>query len=277
MASLRPHSRYSSYDARSSASSSHFSDLSSSTEFQSPAPAAYSSSTSRALVKSKPSDLARTKSKPSKNPGLSTMVKKFMEKKSSEKPKAVNRATLVIPSDALAENLKKTARKGTSFSGLQKKLFGKGTTAFEEEDKKKEVKALTEVKGNARTLAMVLRSERELLVLNKEQEMEIAELKRLLEEKNTEVSLLGLSFFLFNGKGKLATWVLKFLSDYILRIDDFGLILFCCFLNEKMKAKVCFLLTEREYISIKDLKFYIGSSVSIGRMGWKRENLQVGL
>jgi hypothetical protein len=122
------------------------------------------------------------------------MVKKFMEKRSSEKPKPVNRTALVIPSEALAADLKKTARKGTSFNGLQKKLFGKGTNTFEEE-KKKEVKALTEVKGNARTLAMVLRSERELLGLNKEQEMEIAELKRFLEEKNTEVSLVGLSFF----------------------------------------------------------------------------------
>lgn len=118
------------------------------------------------------------------------MVKKFMEKRSSEKPKVVNRTALVIPSDTLAEDLKKTARKGTSFSGLQKKLFGKGTTAFEEDKKKKEVKALTEVKGNARTLAMVLRSERELLGLNKEQEIEIAELKRLLEEKNTEAEKL---------------------------------------------------------------------------------------
>lgn len=135
------------------------------------------------------------------------MVKKFMEKRSSEKPKPVNRTALVIPSDALAADLKKTARKGTSFSGLQKKLFGKGANGFEEEKKKKEVKALTEVKGNARTLAMVLRSERELLGLNKEQEMEIAELTRLLEEKNTEVSLVCLSFsflfsLLFFGHGK---------------------------------------------------------------------------
>ncbi|XP_059437334.1 uncharacterized protein LOC132170386 [Corylus avellana] len=188
MASLRTHSRYSAYDARSSASSSQFSDPASSAEFKSPAPVHTSSS--RALVKPKPPDLSLTKSKPSKNPGLSTMVKKFMEKRSSEKPKPVNRTALVIPSDALAADLKKTARKGTSFSGLQKKLFGKGANGFEEEKKKKEVKALTEGKGNARTLAMVLRSERELLGLNKEQEMEIAELTRLLEEKNTEAEKL---------------------------------------------------------------------------------------
>lgn len=159
-------------------------------------------SSTRALVKSKPSDLAQTKSKPS-NPNLATMVKKFMEKKSSStsaKSKAVNRTALVIPSDAIAEDLKKTARKGTSFTGLHKKLFGsgngKGTTACEEKKKKKEVKALTEVKGNTRTLAMVLRSERELLGTNKEQELEITELKLILEEKNREVS--GSFSFLIN-------------------------------------------------------------------------------
>lgn len=48
-------------------------------------------------------------------------------------------------------------------------------------------KALTEVKSNTRTLAMVLRSERELLSLNKEQGEQIAELRVLVEEKNREV------------------------------------------------------------------------------------------
>ncbi|KAK7844479.1 hypothetical protein CFP56_010784 [Quercus suber] len=119
------------------------------------------------------------------------MVKKFMEKKpSSSSSKAVK---MVIPSDVIAEDLKKTARKGTSFKGLHKKLFGAGngneTTAFESK-KKKEVKALTEVKENTRTLAMVLRSERELLGMNKEQEMEISQLKFMLEEKSTEVEKL---------------------------------------------------------------------------------------
>ena len=106
-----------------------------------------------------------------------------MEKKpSSSSSKAVK---MVIPSDVIAEDLKKTARKGTSFKGLHKKLFGAGneTTAFESK-KKKEVKALTEVKENTRTLAMVLRSERELLGMNKEQEMEISQLKFMLEEKS---------------------------------------------------------------------------------------------
>ncbi|KDP29298.1 hypothetical protein JCGZ_19401 [Jatropha curcas] len=184
-------SRYNSFDSRSSTTSSHFSDPSSSTEFNyNPS----SKATSRALVKSKPSDLSRTKSKSKSNDhNLSAMVKKFMEKKSTGKGSSSKTAAaggLVIPSDLIAQDLKKTARKGTSFIGLQKKLFGK-----EKEKENKTVKALTEVKGsgnsaNTRTLAMVLRSERELLSANKEQEMEIAELKLILEDKNREVEKL---------------------------------------------------------------------------------------
>ena len=92
---------------------------------------------------------------------------------------------LVIPSDLIAEDLKKTARKGTGFMGLQKKLFG-----TENKKEKKEAKALTEAKvnSNTRTLAMVLKSERELLSANKEQELEIDKLKLMLEDKNREVS-----------------------------------------------------------------------------------------
>lgn len=194
MAYLKPHSRYSSYDTRSS-TSSHFSDPSSSTELKLKSAVTANTSSSRALVvkSSKPSDLSsRAKSKPSNsnppNLNLASMVKKFMEKKSSSSTKAVK---LVIPSDVIGDDLKKTARKGTSFTGLHRKLFGNGneTAAFEDK-KKKKVKALTEVKENTRTLAMVLRSERELLGMNKEQEMEIAQLKFMLEEKSTEVEKL---------------------------------------------------------------------------------------
>lgn len=106
-----------------------------------------------------------------------------------------HRAGLVIPSDLIAEDLKKTARKGSNFGALHRKLFGKGTTPSEKEKGKKEVKALTEVKANTRTLAMVLRSERELLSQTKEQEMEIAELKLMLDGKNREVSKIFLQFF----------------------------------------------------------------------------------
>ncbi|KAL5209918.1 hypothetical protein ABZP36_005541 [Zizania latifolia] len=68
---------------------------------------------------------------------------------------------------------------------LSRKLFQKGAS----EGKKK---ALTEVRngGNTRTLAMVLRSERELLTQSKEQEDEIAALRLQLEQKDREVERL---------------------------------------------------------------------------------------
>ncbi|XP_021294607.1 uncharacterized protein LOC110424377 [Herrania umbratica] len=179
--------RYKSYDARSS-TSSHFSDPSSSMELiksfsRRPESSSSSSSSSRALVKSKPLDVgpgSRSKTKADHN--LASMVKRFMDKKSTNK--TIGQGQLVIPSDVLAEDLQKAARKGAAFTALQRKLFGKGSAD------KKEVKALTEVKGNTRTLAMVLRSERELLSANKEQEMEIAELKLQLQDKNREVEKL---------------------------------------------------------------------------------------
>ncbi|XP_068317236.1 uncharacterized protein [Pyrus communis] len=169
---MKPSSRYSSYDARSS-TSSHFSDPSSSTELKLPI-------SSRPVVKSKTSD-----------PNISTMVKKFMEKRSTSKAKPINPTGLVIPSDLIAGGLKKPAKNGSgsNFAALGRKLFGKGAGTTSS-DKKKEVKALTEVKGNTRTLAMVLRSERELLNLNKEQEVEIVELKLMIQEKNREVDKL---------------------------------------------------------------------------------------
>ncbi|EOY28939.1 hypothetical protein QUC31_013318 [Theobroma cacao] len=178
--------RYKSYDARSS-TSSHFSDPSSSMELNKSSSrrpeSSSSSSSSRALVKSKPLDVgpgSRSKTKADNN--LTSMVKRFMDKKSTNK--TIGQGQLVIPSDVLAEDLKKAERKGAAFTALQRKLFGKGSAD------KKEVKALTEVKGNTRTLAMVLRSERELLSANKDQEMEIAELKLLLQDKNREVEKL---------------------------------------------------------------------------------------
>ena len=195
---MKPSSRYSSYDSRSS-TSSHFSDPSSSAELKPKPSVASQTSSSRALVKAKPSDLSsKLKSKPSE-PNLTAMVKKFMEKRknpaASARAKPDNRACLVIPSDVIAEDLKRTARKGSNFTALHRKLFGKGTTSSEKE-KKNEVKALTEVKGNTRTLAMVLRSERELLSLTKDQEMEISELKSMLEDKNTEVSTFSVPLLL---------------------------------------------------------------------------------
>ena len=107
---------------------------------------------------------------------------------------------MVILFDVIAEDLKKTARKGTSFKGLHKKLFGTGNeTIVFDSKKKKEVKALTKVKENTRTLAMVLRSERVFLGMNKELEMEISQLKFMLKEKSIEVNdSMGLLFFFFS-------------------------------------------------------------------------------
>ena len=110
---------------------------------------------------------------------LSAMVKKLV----AGKPKKA--ANLVIPAGFIAEDLKKAGRKESNFAGLHRKLFSKGSAKKEGSEKR----ALTDVKlnTNTRTLAMVLRSERELLSQNKEQEAEIAELKMMLEEKNREV------------------------------------------------------------------------------------------
>ncbi|XP_010440035.1 PREDICTED: uncharacterized protein LOC104723379 [Camelina sativa] len=170
-------SRYNSYDSRSSVSSSIRSDLSPSDEFKSNNNKPVSS---KAIVRSKSSYLTKT-TKPDGNPGnLTCMMKKLMEMKKSN-PKS-KRVELVIP-----EELKKidTVRggggKGKSTLGtLQRKLFGK----------ENKVKALTEVKGNTRTLSMVLRSERELLSMSKDQEVEISELKLQLQDKNREVEKL---------------------------------------------------------------------------------------
>ncbi|KAM7280809.1 hypothetical protein ACFE04_007943 [Oxalis oulophora] len=118
------------------------------------------------------------------------MMKKFIERKPKQ-------GTLFIPSDVIAKDLKKITldKKGTNFtSGLQKKLFG-GKLIDEKKKKKKkkkmkEVKALTAVKENTRTLAMVLRSEREILSGNKELQLEIEKLNSLLEDKRRVVSLV---------------------------------------------------------------------------------------
>ncbi|KAK2447985.1 hypothetical protein QL285_007288 [Trifolium repens] len=180
----KPSSRYSSYDSRSS-TSTIFSDPSSSYEFNNMnnLKNSKSSSSSRAIIKAKPSHITPTTKV---DPTLTTMVKKFMQ----NKPKSVNPTTtttkLFIPSDVIAKDLKKDAKRVTGFSGLQKKLFGKNGSS----EKKEKVKALTEVKGNTRTLAMVLRSERELLSINKDQEEEILKLKLMIENKNKEVEKL---------------------------------------------------------------------------------------
>lgn len=192
----KPSSRYSSYDSRSS-TSSHFSDPSSSYELNlnSKSHLPKSSSSSRALVRAKSSHVAPTTATKVDPTNLTTMVKRFMENK--KQPKA---GKLIIPSDVIAQDLKKDAKRVAGFSALQKKLFGKGgasSSSSSSEKKENKVKALTEVKGNTntRTLAMVLRSERELLSTNKEQEEEISRLNLMLENNNREVKM-GFCFFL---------------------------------------------------------------------------------
>ncbi|KAJ4829743.1 hypothetical protein Tsubulata_050170 [Turnera subulata] len=179
-------SRYTSYDSRSSTTSS----LSSSSTSLTP---------SRALVKSKPS-LLDGGSKGRSNTAFTTTVKKLMQcKKTSSSSSSSSSAKaapgLVLPPElqkAVAAHVKGTTTTATTttptsspFMTLQKKLFGK-----ENLKKKKEPKALTESKPNTRTLAMVLRSERELLTANKELEMEVDNLKSMLETKNREVEKL---------------------------------------------------------------------------------------
>ncbi|KAK6917859.1 hypothetical protein RJ641_018610 [Dillenia turbinata] len=173
MASIKSTSRYTTYDSRSS-----LSDPSLSTELRPKTP---TSSSSRALLKSK---LVKN------NQNFTSLVKKFMDKKSMPNNMTSNQNnTSFVPADFIDEDLKKTARKGTNFAGLHKKLFSKGSSSSSSETKTTR-KALTGVKENTRTLAVVLRSERELLSQNKELDAKISELKLMIEEKNREVARL---------------------------------------------------------------------------------------
>ncbi|XP_008780987.3 uncharacterized protein LOC103700870 isoform X2 [Phoenix dactylifera] len=199
MASTRPSSRYASMDSVSSTSSPSPSPsdrkhpsknlsslkrlISNSNGRRTPSdPVAAMDDSSRALAKIRSGDLAAGKAKTGQNFG--SMMRKFMEKRSNLKPGSADRTALVVPADLIAEDLKKAA-KGSNFSALHRKLFQKGGSADRTAGK-----ALTEVNSNTRTLAMVLRSERELLSQNKEYEAEIMELRLLIEEKNLEVEKL---------------------------------------------------------------------------------------
>lgn len=151
-----------------------------------------SSSTDKALIKIKKGSNGVTQTTHQSN--FSSMVKKFVEHKSAssklmkQQQQKKGDLKLVIPVDFIAEDLKKTAKRGSGLSSLHKKLFkGSSSGGGVKKEEGSTVKALTEVKGNTRTLGMVLRSERELLSMNKEQEDQIVELKLMLEEKNREV------------------------------------------------------------------------------------------
>ncbi|MCL7050571.1 hypothetical protein MKW94_021188 [Papaver nudicaule] len=212
MGSMKPSNRYPVSNLQSSASSSQVSYPSSSADrFKNPnssnnksflkhfsgksttrkspdliSPA--SNFSSKALVKPKVNDLVGyTNAVKKQDQNLGSLVKKFMDKRSASRLNSQQKktATLAIPADVIAEDLKKTAAvKGSKFSTFQRKLFQKGSSGGSEK------KALTEVKANTRTLAMVLRSERELLNQSKEFEAEVTELKLIIEEKNREVDKL---------------------------------------------------------------------------------------
>ncbi|KAL3643313.1 hypothetical protein CASFOL_014128 [Castilleja foliolosa] len=162
--SIRPATRY----TNSSLSSSTRSDPSSSSEF----------TTSRAV----------TRKNDAPNVNFTSMVKRLVETKKTGK-NSDRGPKFVIASDLVAADLKKNAKKSSGLSGLHKKLF-KGSASGAKRGEESSKKALTEVKSNTRTLAMVLRSERELLIMNKEQDEQIAELKLSLLEKNREVEKL---------------------------------------------------------------------------------------
>lgn len=120
------------------------------------------------------------------------MMKKLMDMKKSN-PKS-KRVELVIPHELKKLDAVRGGGGKSALGTLQRKLFGK---------EKEKVKALTEVKGNTRTLSMVLRSERELLSMNKDQEIEISELKFQLEEKNREV----ISSLMSSRQNRLVFWI----------------------------------------------------------------------
>ncbi|KAL1804140.1 hypothetical protein ACET3Z_032787 [Daucus carota] len=171
------------YPSFSTSRSSAQSDPSSSTELKSKP---HSSSLKRLV--SGPTDApqlsSRALSKPKKDQSLGAMVKKLMEKKPKGGVGREQRGGLFVAAEILKEDLKKSGKKGGGFGGgLGKKLFGKGSEG-------EKVKALTEVKANTRSLGMVLRSERELLSQNKDLELEIVELKLIVEERNREVEKL---------------------------------------------------------------------------------------
>lgn len=182
MASIRPATRY---NKSSSLNSSTKSDPSSSAEYSSS-----SRPKSRALVAKKPDAAGHV--------NFSSMVKKLVETNKAKNLDKGPKAAFVIASDLLAEDLKKGAKKSSGLSGLHKKLF-KGSSGSGKKGDESSKKALTEVKSNTRTLAMVLRSERELLSMNKEQEEQIAQLKALLEEKNNEVDFFDVFDCCFDG------------------------------------------------------------------------------
>eukprot|EP01018_Ginkgo_biloba_P003749 Gb_17179 [translate_table: standard] len=150
-----------------------------------------SSSSFRKETNAKTSAIVKTKStplvspsnpKPKQDHNLTSMVKKFIDNKG--KPVVSNATTLVVPSDFIAEDLKKASAKSAKLTSLQKKILQKvsGKSGTPSSQKK----MLTESKST-RPLSVVLKSEQELLQQNQQYEMEIEELQQMLRSKNAEV------------------------------------------------------------------------------------------
>ncbi|PAN44991.1 hypothetical protein PAHAL_9G086400 [Panicum hallii] len=151
-----------------------------------------SSSSSRALVVAGRSgrDLlgAGGRPQPHHQGNLGSVLRRLI---SMDKKPPSAKAHLPVPPAAVAAAAKNNG--GGKLPGLSRKLFQKGSPADAAAAKK--TKALTDVKNggnnaNTRTLAMVLRSERELLAQSKAQEDEIAALRLQLENKDREVERL---------------------------------------------------------------------------------------
>jgi hypothetical protein len=146
---------------------------------------------SRALVAARPGrDLLGAKPQPQAQHGnLGSVLRRLISM--DKKPPTKNHHYLPVPPAAAAAAAAKN-NGGGKLPGLSRKLFQKGSS---EGSNKKKLAALTDVKNggnnaNTRTLAMVLRSERELLAQSKAQDDEIAALRFQLENKDREVERL---------------------------------------------------------------------------------------
>ncbi|KAJ1293583.1 hypothetical protein BS78_01G079700 [Paspalum vaginatum] len=144
---------------------------------------------SRALVVAGRSgrDLLGAKPQPQAHGNLGSVLRRLI---SMDKKPPSAKSQLPVPPAAAAKN---GGGGGGKLPGLSRKLFQKGSSTDAAAARK--TKALTDVKNggnnaNTRTLAMVLRSERELLAQSKAQEDEIAALRLQLENKDREVERL---------------------------------------------------------------------------------------
>nr|CAB3493217.1 unnamed protein product [Digitaria exilis] len=148
-------------------------------------------SSSRALVVAGRSgrDLAARPQPHHQGGNLGSVLRRLI---SMDKKPPSAKGHLPLPPAAAAAAAAAKNNGGGKLPGLSRKLFQKGSST---DAAAKKTKALTDVKNggnnaNTRTLAMVLRSERELLSQSKAQEDEIAALRLQLENKDREVERL---------------------------------------------------------------------------------------